>query len=173
MVDSYRLVERQVLLSRNPMLCPEHEGTALLRHVCNYLPVYTALRPEYFNLYQPCCQHLRSSYVLQEWIAKKLINILIYKVNGLVRSFGNQLTFLIKKWCLPRGRNWAFDINITCWSLTPVSGPRDTNVMWIKNQLDVSFVFFISLLIVAQHVSGNHVPIIRSWRLRDVIASCW
>jgi len=24
-----------------------------------------------------------------------------------------------------------------------------------------SFVFFISLLIVAQHVSGNHVPIIK------------
>ena len=24
------------------------------------------------------------------------------------------------------------------------------------------FVFFISLLIVAQHVSGNHMPIIRS-----------
>ena len=35
------------------------------------------------------------------------------------------------------------------------------------------FVFFISLLIFAQHVSGNHVPIIRSWRLRDVIASCF
>ena len=35
------------------------------------------------------------------------------------------------------------------------------------------FVFFISLLIVAQHVSGNRVPIIRSSRLRDVIASCW
>ena len=35
------------------------------------------------------------------------------------------------------------------------------------------FVFFISLLIVAQHVSGNHVPIIRSSRLRDVIALCW
>ena len=31
-----------------------------------------------------------------------------------------------------------------------------------KNQLDVTFVFFISLLIVVQHVSGNHVPIIRS-----------
>ena len=31
-----------------------------------------------------------------------------------------------------------------------------------KNQLDVTFVFFISLLIVAQHVSGNHVHIIRS-----------
>ena len=31
-----------------------------------------------------------------------------------------------------------------------------------KNQLDVNFVFFISLLIVAQLVSGNHVPIIRS-----------
>ena len=35
------------------------------------------------------------------------------------------------------------------------------------------FVFFISLLIVAQHVSGNNLPIIRSWRMRDVIASCW
>ena len=35
------------------------------------------------------------------------------------------------------------------------------------------FVFLISLLIVAQHVSGNHVPIIRSWRLRDVKSSCW
>ena len=35
------------------------------------------------------------------------------------------------------------------------------------------FVFFISHLIVAQHVSGNHVPIIRSSRLRDVIALCW
>jgi len=31
-----------------------------------------------------------------------------------------------------------------------------------KNQLDVTFVFFISLLLVAQHVSGNHVAIIRS-----------
>jgi len=31
-----------------------------------------------------------------------------------------------------------------------------------KNQLDVTFVFFISLLLVAQHVSGNHVPVIRS-----------
>ena len=31
-----------------------------------------------------------------------------------------------------------------------------------KNQLGVTFLFFISLLIVAQHVSGNHVPIIRS-----------
>jgi hypothetical protein len=32
---------------------------------------------------------------------------------------------------------------------------RKTNKMLL-------FVFFISLLIVAQHVSGNHVPIIRS-----------
>ena len=43
-----------------------------------------------------------------------------------------------------------------------------------KNQLDVTFVLsFISLLQVAQHVSGNHVPIFRSWRLRNVIATCW
>jgi hypothetical protein len=34
-------------------------------------------------------------------------------------------------------------------------------VMDKKNQLDVTSVFFISLLLVAQHVSGNHVPITR------------
>jgi len=37
------------------------------------------------------------------------------------------------------------------------------NSAWIRKTNYVSlFVFFISLLIVAQHVSGNHVPIIRS-----------
>ena len=37
------------------------------------------------------------------------------------------------------------------------------NSVWIRNQLDVTFVLsFISPLQVAQHVSGNHVPIIRS-----------
>ena len=37
------------------------------------------------------------------------------------------------------------------------------NSVWIRktNQMSL-FVFFISLLIAAQHVSGNHVPIIRS-----------
>ena len=37
------------------------------------------------------------------------------------------------------------------------------NSVWIRktNQMSL-FVFFISLLIVAQHVSGNHIPIIRS-----------
>jgi len=46
--------------------------------------------------------------------------------------------------------------------------------MWIRNQLDVTFVLsFISPLQVAQHVSDNHVPIFRSWRLRSVIATCW
>ena len=45
--------------------------------------------------------------------------------------------------------------------------------MWITNQLDVTFVLsFISPLQVAQHVSGNPVPIFRSWRLRSVIATC-
>ena len=48
------------------------------------------------------------------------------------------------------------------------------NSAWIRNQLDVTFVLsFISPLQVAQHVSGNHVPIFRSWRLRSVIATCW
>jgi len=47
-------------------------------------------------------------------------------------------------------------------------------IVWIRNQLDVTNVLsFISLLIVAQHVSGNHVPIFRSWRLPSVIVTCW
>ena len=37
------------------------------------------------------------------------------------------------------------------------------NRVWKRNQLDVTFVLsFITPLQVAQHVSGNHVPIIRS-----------
>ena len=48
------------------------------------------------------------------------------------------------------------------------------NSIWIRNQLDVTFVLsFISPLQVDQHFSGNHVPIFRSWQLRSVIASCW
>ena len=52
---------------------------------------------------------------------------------------------------------------------------RKENVLSVdkKNQLHVTSVFFISLLPVTQYVSGNQVPIIRSWRLRDIIASCW
>ena len=50
----------------------------------------------------------------------------------------------------------------------------DSSSVWIRKTNWMSlFVLFISLLIVAQHVSGKHVPIIRSWRLRDVIASWW
>ena len=49
----------------------------------------------------------------------------------------------------------------------------DTTTVDKRSQLDVTFVVFISLLLVAQHVSCNHVPVIRSWRLRDVIVSCW
>ena len=45
-------------------------------------------------------------------------------------------------------------------------------MIWIRNQLDVTFVLsFISPLQVAQHVSGNHVPIFRSWRLYSVIVT--
>ena len=37
------------------------------------------------------------------------------------------------------------------------------NSVWIRKTNYMSlFVFLLSLLIVAQHVSGNHVPIIRS-----------
>jgi hypothetical protein len=48
------------------------------------------------------------------------------------------------------------------------------NSVWIRNQLDVAYVLsFVSPLQVAQHVSGNHVPMFRSWRLANVIATCW
>ena len=37
------------------------------------------------------------------------------------------------------------------------------NSVWIRNQIDVTFVVsFISPLQFAEHVSGNHVPIFRS-----------
>jgi len=46
------------------------------------------------------------------------------------------------------------------------------NLVWLRNQLDVTYVLsFISPLQVAEHFSGNHVPIFRSSRLRSVIGS--
>jgi len=49
--------------------------------------------------------------------------------------------------------NSAFDVWLTV----------HRNSVWIRKTNKMSlFVFFISLLIVAQHVSANHVPIIRS-----------
>jgi len=43
-----------------------------------------------------------------------------------------------------------------------------------KKPTSVTFVLsFISPLQVVQHVTGNHVPIFRSWQLRSVIATCW
>ena len=58
--------------------------------------------------------------------------------------FEDYFLFLIK---------WTFDVWLTV----------HRNSVWIRktNQMSL-FVFFISLLIVAQHVSGNRVPIIRS-----------
>jgi len=46
--------------------------------------------------------------------------------------------------------------------------------VWNKKPTICHFVLsFITPLQVAQHVSDNHVPIFRSWRLRSVIATCW
>jgi hypothetical protein len=42
-----------------------------------------------------------------------------------------------------------------------------------KNQLDVTFCILYFSSNSCSTCSGNHAPIIRSWRLRDVIASCW
>ena len=67
------------------------------------------------------------------------------------------------QYCVIQKCNQAFcDNSIAC------------SAVWIRNQLHVTFVLsFISLLQVARHVSGNRVPIIRSRRLRNLIATCW
>jgi hypothetical protein len=50
------------------------------------------------------------------------------------------------------------------WRSQPtLSSAKFSETVWIRNQLDVTYVLsFISPLQVAQHVSGNHVPIFRS-----------
>ena len=57
----------------------------------------------------------------------------------------------------------AFSVHVELIGRADVWWTVHRNSMWIRktNQMSL-FVFFISLLIVAQHVSGNHVPIIRS-----------
>ena len=56
------------------------------------------------------------------------------------------------------------DFIALCWYLPWLHG---------GGQDRLARIFSTSLLLVAQHVSGNHVPIIRSGRLRDFIAFCW
>ena len=60
--------------------------------------------------------------------------------------------------CTCRGQDWTLNVGVRALNVT-INSPLCVDK---KNQLDVTLVFFISLLIVAQHVSGNHVPIIRS-----------
>ena len=59
---------------------------------------------------------------------------------------------------------------MTCETFFTENYSQLAYLVWIRNQLDVTFVLsFISLLQVAQHVSGNHVPIFRCLRLCKVI----
>jgi len=83
---------------------------------------------------------------------------------------------------VPIIKSWRLrDVIVSCWYVPwlqegcqdRLAGSASMDGFVAKLALDVTFVFFISLLIVVQHVSGNHVPIIKSWRLREVIVSCW
>jgi hypothetical protein len=75
---------------------------------------------------------------------------------------------------VPIIRSWRLsDVIASCWYVLWLQGGCQVRLVGSASMDGFVAVFFISLLIVAQHVSGNHVPIIRSWRLRDVIASCW
>ena len=82
-----------------------------------------------------------------------------------------------QKWIMNYNHNRQNECSHNCYYQNPKIGTcnsytivilriyiREANVSNVdkKNQLDVTFCIFISLLIVAQHVSGNHVPIIRS-----------
>jgi len=60
--------------------------------------------------------------------------------------------------------NVTWPLRFACWIIkaTHINSKYVKLSVDKKNQLDVTFVFFISLLLVAQHVSGNHVPIIRN-----------
>ena len=55
------------------------------------------------------------------------------------------------------------EMKIRIRTATETTTPDILHTVWIRKTNYMSlFVFFISLLIVAQHVSGNRVPIIRS-----------
>ena len=57
----------------------------------------------------------------------------------------------------------AYQLNKHFVSKSDVLLTVQRNSVWIRNQLDVTFfLFFISPLQVAQHVSRNHMTIFRS-----------
>ena len=64
------------------------------------------------------------------------------------------------------------DLKIQKYSVAhPVLYSIDT--VWIKNQLDVTFCILYFFSNSCLTCFGQPWPIIRSWRLRDFIASCW
>jgi len=80
-------------------------------------------------------------------------------------------TFYFKCFLLTVAMDGLGFVDVFWWSWVRISNLIQSNVwltvhhnsVWIRNQLGVTFVLsFISPLQVAQHVSGNHVPIIRS-----------
>jgi len=82
----------------------------------------------------------------------------------------------------PLNGNTYLGLRSLCWQeiqkISDVWLTVHRDSVWIRNQLDVTFVLsfvlsFVSPLQVSLHVSGNHVPIFRSWRLRTVIATFW
>ena len=101
-----------------------------------------------------------------------------------LKQAGRQLpdTHATVHWCKPRPSACSSENKLrNLWVINSILGRKSDvwftvhrDSVWIRNQLDVTFVLsFISPLQVAQHVSGNHVPIFRSWWLSSVIATCW
>ena len=81
-----------------------------------------------------------------------------YTLVFLLNTYYNEEEFVISGISVPV-RNMY--LTLMCGSDVWLTVHR--NSVWVRKTNKMSlFVFFISLLIVAQHVSGNHVPIIRS-----------
>jgi len=93
---------------------------------------------------------------------------MVFKCCGLLRTSLRSREVIIISWEDIILRLW-------CWQGSLTGGCIMIKyLVWIRNQLDVTFVLsFISPLQVAQHVLYNHVPILRSWWLCSVIATCW
>jgi len=120
--------------------------------------------------------HCACIYCMCKFESKERVNICCINSRHMVTEFGFYFPFLTEDF--PFGssvKEWRNKCECTvAFSTVPrwvkvtfqekAQYARDLLYFSVdkKNQLDVNFVFFISLLIVAQHVSGNHMLIIRS-----------
>ena len=159
-------------------------GVGIIYHIPTQAPFITHRRSGWHPVWDFCFPKHRlwgfGSSGLIHWVAMSLIHDVSKECTASYDPWRGKQYIPSKHWesvtMLLSITNSAkiFEALHISLSGLPVVMCKDLSFCMEKKPTRYHFVLsFISRLQVAQYVSGNHVPIFRSWRLRSVITTCW